>query len=157
MFVWFFFPGIAKVPWTLSYLTDVSSHSLPRKHLWEPQNITLMHFSLTPSSLNLLFWCLTSQMRVSGTLWAPHWGLGWCVRMWWWLGGCCGTSTWGLCRPTVRKERHVVPTVIRTTQISSQIHLLLPSSGVLLSHHLVLRSIWGNGRYFLMYSVMSEN
>lgn len=76
--------------------------------------------------------------------------------MWWRLDGCCGTGTWRLCRPVVRKEGHVVPTVIRPTQISSQRHLQFPSSGVLLSYHLVLRLRCGNRRYFLMPSVTSE-
>lgn len=72
-------------------------------------------------------------------------------------GGCCGTGTWQSCRPVVSKEGHVVPAVIRPTQISSQRHLHFPSSGVLLSHHLILWPRYGNGQYFLMPSVTSEN
>lgn len=42
-FVWFFSPGTAKVPWTPSYLTCLSSHLQPRKYLWECRNETYSH------------------------------------------------------------------------------------------------------------------
>lgn len=61
-------------------------------------------------------------------------------------GGCLSVGSLG----PVRKGEHVVPTVIRPAQISSQRHLLFPSSWVVLSHHLILRSRWGKGWYYLM-------
>lgn len=113
-----------KVPWTLPYLPHVSSHSQPRKHLWEPRKTSHeCTFHLTPSSLSLHFWCVASQalgdtvcpmlrpyLVCAGVEAALGTALGWLYRPAVRRGEACGTCSDQL--GPLHKDSFSFPTVV---------------------------------------------